>query len=77
MIGRYVVDFVILKDKLIIEIDGPVHALFGSNDAERDAWLKAEGFRILRLPHTLAFSPDELMAAVRAALPPIERRGKD
>jgi len=48
-VGPYIVDFVCLEARLIIEIDGGQHessqVLY---DAKRDAWLRAEGFRILR-----------------------------
>jgi very-short-patch-repair endonuclease len=49
-IGRYVVDFSHRASRLIIEIDGPVHDFPGrvDKDAARQAWLEAEGFRVLR-----------------------------
>jgi very-short-patch-repair endonuclease len=48
-VGPYVVDFVCLEARLIIEIDGGQHAVEeASYDQKRDAWLRAEGFRILR-----------------------------
>ena len=47
-IGRYIVDFVCLEEKVIIEIDGGQHAERVSSDAERTAWLEAQGFRVLR-----------------------------
>jgi very-short-patch-repair endonuclease len=47
-IGKYIVDFVSFDKKLVIELDGGQHA--GSmRDAERDAWLRSQGFRVLRL----------------------------
>ncbi len=45
-IGRYVVDFLCLRHRLIVEADGPFHNEL--EDAERDAWLKSQGFRVLR-----------------------------
>ncbi len=47
-IGRYVVDFLCYRHRLIIEADGPFHDAEG--DAVRDAWLSGQGFRILRFP---------------------------
>jgi very-short-patch-repair endonuclease len=48
-IGPYIVDFVCLDARLIIEIDGGQHASTeAARDAERDAWLKTQGFTILR-----------------------------
>src|SRR5262249_17331095 len=48
-IGPYIVDFVCLEARLIIEVDGGQHAADeAAYDAKRDAWLRGEGFRILR-----------------------------
>jgi very-short-patch-repair endonuclease len=47
-IGNYIVDFVCLEKKLIIELDGGQHAEQSSYDAERDAWLRDQGFSALR-----------------------------
>ncbi|MBZ9769882.1 DUF559 domain-containing protein [Mesorhizobium sp. CA6] len=46
-IGRFVADFVCAKARLIVEIDGSQHAE-SDRDQERDAELKARGFRVLR-----------------------------
>ena len=48
-IGRYIVDFVCFRKNLIIELDGGQHAEQGDADRQRDAFLKARGFRILRI----------------------------
>jgi very-short-patch-repair endonuclease len=47
-IGKYIVDFVCLKKRLILEIDGGQHALEKDKDDERAKWLTAEGYHILR-----------------------------
>ena len=47
-IGRYIVDFVCLEAKLIIEIDGPLHELRVEKDLERQRWLESDGYRVLR-----------------------------
>lgn len=46
-IGRFIPDFVCLEKKLIVEADGS-HHLESEYDAERDAWLEGQGFRVLR-----------------------------
>src|SRR6266568_7945315 len=46
-IGRYVVDFVCLEQRLIIEADGGQHSENLEDDV-RTAWLERQGFRILR-----------------------------
>jgi len=48
-IGNYIVDFVCLEKRLIVELDGGQHQNQVIYDATRDAWLKREGFRILRI----------------------------
>jgi very-short-patch-repair endonuclease len=47
-IGRYIVDFVNFEENLIIEVDGGQHAIYREHDIIRDAYLKQEGYRILR-----------------------------
>ena len=49
-IGKYIVDFVCLEKRLILEIDGGQHAEEDERekDDRRDQWLRSEGFRILR-----------------------------
>lgn len=46
-LGDYIVDFVCFGARLIVEADGSQHAE-SRRDAVRDAWLKAQGFRVLR-----------------------------
>jgi very-short-patch-repair endonuclease len=46
-IGDYIVDFVCLDHRIIVECDGSQHA-DNPRDAERDAWLNAQGFSIAR-----------------------------
>ena len=47
-LGEYIVDFVCFERRLIIEVDGGQHSEKKSYDSERDEWLKAQGFSILR-----------------------------
>ena len=47
-IGPYIVDFVCLEDKLIIEVDGGQHTQNAEYDAERTTWLESQGFRVIR-----------------------------
>jgi very-short-patch-repair endonuclease len=47
-LANYIVDFVCLQKRLIIEVDGGQHAQEVNHDAERDAWLRAQGLTILR-----------------------------
>jgi len=47
-LGPYIVDFVCLEKRLIIEVDGGQHNEQIGYDAKRSAWLEAQGFRVLR-----------------------------
>jgi very-short-patch-repair endonuclease len=48
-IGDYLVDFVAFEKRLVIEVDGGQHAEEEINkDIRRDAWLRSQGFRVLR-----------------------------
>jgi 5-methyltetrahydrofolate--homocysteine methyltransferase len=50
VIGSYIVDFVCLKARLIVEVDGESHFEDGREaaDAQRDADLASRGFKVLR-----------------------------
>jgi very-short-patch-repair endonuclease len=45
-VGPYVLDFVCLAHRLIVEADGPFHD--PAHDALRDQWLITQGFHVLR-----------------------------
>ena len=46
-VGPYIVDFICLAERLIIEVDGGQH-VDSQSDLHRDHWLKDQGFRVLR-----------------------------
>ena len=50
IIGSYIADFVCLKKKLVVEVDGLIHQLPENkkSDKERTAWLKEHDFRVIR-----------------------------
>lgn len=47
-IGKYIVDFICHKARLIVEIDGEHHLHYG-NDKIRDEYLESQGYSILRI----------------------------
>jgi very-short-patch-repair endonuclease len=49
-LGRYIVDFMCPRHRLIIEADGPSHE-DNLHDEYRDAWLRSQGFRVMRFPN--------------------------
>jgi very-short-patch-repair endonuclease len=46
--GQYIVDFVCLERRLIIEVDGGQHSKELAYDRERDKWLAEQGFHVLK-----------------------------
>ena len=47
-IGRYIVDFVCLQKRLVLELDGGQHAERKQYDEQRTLWLQTQGFEVLR-----------------------------
>jgi very-short-patch-repair endonuclease len=56
--GPYIVDFVCHSERLILEVDGGVHAIpaVAARDAEREAWLTDRGYRVIRVSSSEAAS---------------------
>ena len=49
VIGPYIVDFVCLQRRLVVEVDGGQHGQERAGyDAERTRWLQSRGHRVLR-----------------------------
>ena len=47
-IGSFIVDFVCVKRKLIVEVDGGQHNWNKDKDANRTEYLEEKGYRVLR-----------------------------
>ena len=64
-IGRYIVDFVHLRGRLVVELDGGWHDLPEAelHDALRDAWLNTQGYRVIRF----RMEENKLSAEVKVA----------
>ena len=54
-LGPYIVDFACLAPKLIVELDGSQHASQLAHDSERDAFLRGQGFAVLRFASNEVF----------------------
>ena len=62
-VGNFIVDFFCATAKLVIEIDGDVHALQQEYDAERTQWLNAQHrYRVIR------FTNDDVLHNIEAVL---------
>ena len=50
IIGQYIADFVCLKRKLIVEVDGLIHQLPNNKESDeiRINWLNKQGFKVIR-----------------------------
>ncbi len=50
-IGPYIVDFICLERKLVVEIDGCQHGeeRHIGRDSRRTAWLESKGYRVIRI----------------------------
>src|SRR5271167_2223082 len=64
-LGNFILDFVCFERRLIVEIDGPSHEVEEQRLAveTRDAWLREQGFQVLRLPNELVIGSTELAVA--------------
>ena len=69
-VGRFILDFYCPAYKLVVEVDGEVHAEQAERDAERTVQLKARGYTVLRFQNAEveANLPDVLERIARAAL---------
>lgn len=59
MLGKYIVDFVCLQKKLVIELDGGQHMDHQDYDESRTGWLEEQGFRVLRFWNHEVFKQTE------------------
>ena len=75
-IGPYVVDFLCLERRLVIEVDGGQHAVMRTErDDARTVWLEAQGFRVVRLWNNEVLQNtdgvvEHILEYLRAAHPP-------
>ena len=72
-IDRFIVDFACLSERLIIEIDGGTHSTDEERrkDAEREAYLESQGFRVVRFWNGDVFENlNGVMDSIMATLPP-------
>jgi leucyl-tRNA synthetase len=79
MLDAYVVDFIALTSRLVVEVDGEYHRTRAHYDRARDRRLAFAGYRILRLPATLVMTNmPAALALIASALQsaPQSRRSK-
>jgi len=67
--GLFIADFIAPSIKLIVEVDGAIHARKQSSDERRDRKLQRAGFRVVRISSQLVLRDlAAAIALVRAAL---------
>ncbi len=79
IIGQFIPDFVCLKQKLIVEVDGSIHQLPENvaSDEERTSWLKSEGYTVIRFSNIeVIYNIDSVCDAILNALENIEQSEK-
>jgi very-short-patch-repair endonuclease len=81
-IGSYIVDFVCLERKLVIEVDGGQHAVDMEYDQRRDEYLRDEGYVVLRFWDNEVFRNIEgvlerIKSAIRPHPNPLPEREKE
>lgn len=69
IIGSYIVDFVNIKTKTVIEIDGDIHDYQKEEDTQRTNWLEEKGFEVIRFKNEKVIGdPDGFIKEVKSAL---------
>jgi very-short-patch-repair endonuclease len=62
VIGPYVTDFLCEEHKMVVELDGHSHDTTGIEDLEREQFLTAQGFRVIR------FMNDDVLRDVKGVV---------
>ena len=65
-IGRYIVDFICLEARIVVEVDGGQHNVQSEREAVRDAWLREQGFQVIHVWNNEVFENIEGVAEVIA-----------
>jgi len=71
-IGPYIVDFVCLEHRLVVEVDGGQHSERLHEDEQRSQWLEAQGYRVLRFWNNDVLAKPEVVA--QAVFDAVEKR---
>jgi very-short-patch-repair endonuclease len=72
--GDFVVDFICISAKLIVEVDGRQHVWEADYDVERSRVLEEMGFTVLRVTNEeVRDQLDRVLSRIRRELPPGQR----
>ena len=68
-IGNFIVDFVSIKNKLVIELDGSQHIEQAEYDIERTKYLESQGYTVIRFWNNQVENDfNEVIRAIELAL---------
>ena len=81
VIGPYITDFSSRTPPLVIELDGDTHAGQEHYDAQRTAYLEAQGYQVIRFNNSdvvgnLEYVLDRIAACLHAPLPTLSPKGE-
>jgi very-short-patch-repair endonuclease len=71
-IGPYIVDFVCLERRVVVEVDGGQHSEQLHQDERRSQWLESQGYRVLRFWNNDVLANTEVVA--QTVLDAVEKR---
>jgi leucyl-tRNA synthetase len=63
IIGKFIVDFVCLEKKLVVEVDGDIHDFQKESDQERTNFLEQKGFKVIRFKNEKVIGNGVLVVA--------------
>ncbi len=64
ILDKFIVDFICLPRKLIIEVDGDIHDILRERDQERTYVLESLGYRVLRFTNNEVLSNSSLVTTI-------------
>jgi very-short-patch-repair endonuclease len=71
VIGPFIADFACFAERLVIELDGPIHEdpVREREDRERQRWLENAGFQVLRFRNSELYrTPDAVVTRIKQIL---------
>lgn len=81
-IGTYIVDFCCAKHRIAIEVDGGIHKKLRERDVNRDEYIQAVGFQVLRFSNEYVLNDiSKVLEAIQIACktshpPPLRQSGE-
>ena len=77
-VGNYIADFACVAGRPIVEVDGVTHSSASEilHDTKRDAFLRAQGWRVFRVRNIDVYENlEDVLEGIYRALPPPPLRG--